>query len=546
MTSEAFMPCSPRLPFVMAAMALILPLAAQAGGTDNPVLSAASLGYAGTGVALAEGPDTVFYNPAGLTRLRERRLSQGLSIVSGSMRVRDEGSTRAQDPFAPPCHEANDPACPVVQDPAEPGHVLPGFQPIPDLYLAAPVNDRLTLGLGVYTPMGAKVSYHADWVGQGMVQRGELQTVNINPSLGIRLAPGHSLGLGLDVEIARVYQRSAVDVGQGAKYYGEAVLQDASEAGVLGLPVGNLLPLGELYSRLLPGAAKSFLGDLLVSTGGISGSAGISYEGYGAGVGWNAGYLFEPSERTRFGLAFRSQIRIPTRGRVDWDFTRVDGQVPDSRNLPSFMPAGEYLATYYRPDTTGHVEVIDPLRVSAGFFHQLTPRLMLLADVAWAQQSATRELRMRFDDRIGPDGEVIRQGDAVIPQYWRDTVRVSAGLGYVLSPRWLLRGGLAYDQSPITDPRYRHPGGPDSNRLMLALGARFGMADGTLLDVGYGFIRLEDASSRYHESCTMNYYERADNSAGSKDECTANGGNFRAQYSDGRVHVLSFSLTKAL
>jgi len=528
------------------ALALALPLSALAGGTDNPVLSAASLGYAGTGVALADGPDTVFYNPAGLTRLRGRQLSQGLSIVSGNMKVTDEGSTRAQDPFARPCHAADDTACPVVVDPAGPGHILPRFQPIPDLYLAAPVNDWLTLGLGVYTPMGAKVSYRSDWFGQGMVQRGELQTVNINPSLGLRLASSHSLGLGLDIEVARVYQRSAVDVGQGAKYYGEAVLQDAGEAGLLGLPVGRLLPLGELYQQLLPGPVKSFLGDLLVSTGGISGDAGISYEGFGVGVGWNAGYLFELSERTRFGLAFRSQIRIPTRGDVDWDFTRVQGQVPDSRNLPATMPAGQYLSTYYRPDTTGHVDVIDPLRVSAGFFHQLTPRLMLLADVAWAQQSATRELRMRFADQTGPDGEVIRQGDAVIPQYWRDTVRVSAGLGYVVNARWLLRGGIAYDQSPITDPRYRHPGGPDSDRLMLALGARFLRADGTRLDLGYGFIRLDDASSRYHESCTMNYYERPDNSAGAKDECTANGGNFRAQYSDGRVHVLSFSLTKML
>lgn len=530
---------------LLLAMALAtLSTVIQAGGADNPSLSANSLGFAGASSAAAESVDTVYFNPAGMARMRTGQFSNGLTIVSARMDVRDDGTTRVQDPRQAPCSAGG--TCAAPHTTGEAGSFLPRFQAIPDLYAVKPVSERMTLGLGVFTPLGAKVSYKGDWFGSGALQKGTVETVNINPSLAIRLNDRHSIGLGLSAEVVHVYQQASVDVGQAAKYMAEAILQDANNIGLLGLPLGGLLSLGDLYQSLLPGRAKDFLGGLLVQAGGINGNAHVSFDGWGHGFGWNAGYLFELDARTRFGIAYRSQISMPVKGDYDWDFTNVGGTIPNPRDLSQTAPANAYLATYYRPDSTGHTTVIDPQRLSLGFFHSPSPRWDIMADASWTNYGVIRELRLRIDDQTAPGGEIIRQGDTVIPQHWRDTVRLSLGAAHHVSERLTLKAGLAFDQSPVHDERYRHPGGPDSNRYMATLGARLKLAGQTVIDAGYGLIVLEDAKARYHERCTINYFERDDYSAGPKDECTANGGDYHMTYSNGRVHILSVSLSKPL
>lgn len=516
---------------------------AAAGGADNLSLSASSLGYAGASSAAADGPDTVYFNPAGMARLKTGMVSNGLTIVSARMDVRDDGTTRVQDPRQEPCGDGYTGSCDPVK-PGAAGTFLPRFQPIPNLYVTRPVSDTLTLGLGVFTPLGAKVSYKSNWFGSGALQRGTLETVNINPSLALRFDDKHSIGLGVSVEVAHVYQQASVDIPQAAKYYADAILQDANNVGLLGIPVGSVLPLGDLYKTLLPGPAKDFLGALLVQSGGVGGTGGISYEGFGYGLGWNAGYMYQFDERTRLSLAYRSEIEMKVKGDYDWDLSNVHGTLPNPQELSQTVSAREYLETYYRPDSTGRTSVIDPQRLSLGLFHSVSPRWDLMADVSWANYSVVRELRLRVEDRTDPNGDTIHQGDTVLPQYWRDTFRVSVGAAHHLNDRLTLKAGLAYDQSPVHDERYRHPGGPDSDRLIFSLGSQWRLPARTALDLGYSLVVLDEARVRYHEHCTINYYERPDNSAGPSDECTANGGDYRLTYSNGLIHVLSASLTK--
>lgn len=535
----------PSHPLLMGALTLFSS-ACFAGGADNLSLSPASLGVAGASSAAANGPDTVYFNPAGMARLKSGVASNGLTLISARMHVRDDGTTRVQDPRQDPCGDGYSGTCARPDKVGVAGTFLPGFQPIPNLYVVRPVDDVLTLGLGVFTPIGAKVSYKGDWFGSGTLQKGAVETVNINPSLSLRLDDKHSIGLGVSLEIVHVYQQASVDIPQAGKYYADAILEDANNVGLLGIPVGGALPLGDLYKTLAPGPAKDFLGNLLVQTGGVGGEGQVSYEGFGVGTGWNAGYLYQFDEDTRFSLAYRSEIEMKVKGDFDWDLSRVQGSIPNPQDLSQTTTAREYLETYYRPDSTGHTKVIDPQRLSLGIFHAVSPRWDLMSDISWANYSVIKQLRLQIEDRKDPNGNPIRQGDTVIPQHWRDTFRVSMGVANHISDTLTLKAGLAYDQSPVHEDRYRHPGGPDSDRLILALGSQLKLPARTVLDLGYSLVFLDSAKSRYHEHCTINYYERPDNSAGPKDECTANGGDFRASYSNGRIHVLAASLTKPL
>ncbi|MEK6789775.1 MAG: outer membrane protein transport protein [Pseudomonadota bacterium] len=524
---------------------LLFSTAAMAGGADNPSLSAASLGFAGASSAAANNPDTIYYNPAGMVRIKRATVSNGLTLISAKLDVRDDGTTRVQDPRQPPCSDGNG-NCLKPENPNDPGTFLPGFQPIPNLYVVKPVSDTVTVGLGVFTQLGAKVAYKSGWFGSGFLEKGSVESVTINPSLALRFDDKHSIGLGIAVEAMRVRQQAGVDVEQSSKYITEAILRDANSAGLLGIPLGQVIPLGDLYSQLLPGPGKDLLGAVLLQSSNIGGKASISYEGFGAGLGWNAGYLYQLDEQTRFSLAYRSRIDTRVKGEFDWDLSKLTGTVPNLQDLSKTSDAKDYITDYYRPDADGRTTVIDPERLSLGFFHSPTPQWDVMADVSWAGQSAVQELRLRIADRKDPDGNTVSQGDAVIPQHWRDTYRISVGSAYKVNEQLTLKAGFAYDQSPVHNARYRHPGGPDSDRKVLAIGSQLKLPAHVVLDAGYNLLLLADAKSRYHESCTINYFERPDNSVGPKDECTANGGDFRATYSNGRVHVLSFSLTKPL
>ena len=60
----------------------------------------------------------------------------------------------------------------------------------------------------------------------------------------------------------------------------------------------------------------------------------------------------------------------------------------------------------------------------------------------WTNWSRFNELRVKFDAG-GPD--------SVTEEQWDDTFFFSLGADYKLTDRVTVRGGVAYDQSPVSD-----------------------------------------------------------------------------------------------
>jgi long-chain fatty acid transport protein len=61
--------------------------------------SVSNLGYAfAGGAANAEDASTIYWNPAGMTRLRGRQVVLGLNAIYGSARFTDQGTTSPAGP----------------------------------------------------------------------------------------------------------------------------------------------------------------------------------------------------------------------------------------------------------------------------------------------------------------------------------------------------------------------------------------------------------------------------------------------------------------
>ena len=78
--------------------------------------------------------------------------------------------------------------------------------------------------------------------------------------------------------------------------------------------------------------------------------------------------------------------------------------------------------------------------------------------------------------------------------HFKNSWRVGLGANYQLTPQWKLRGGVAFDKSPVQDA-FRTPRLPDEDRTWLAAGAQWAFAPNVTLDFGLAYIFVKDASS---------------------------------------------------
>jgi len=178
----------------------------------------------------------------------------------------------------------------------------------------------------------------------------------------------------------------------------------------------------------------------------------LKIKGDDYGWGYNLGALWQLTPATRIGLSYRSEV----------DYT-LDGT--SSTSDPSVAPLnGPVTADVTMPDSA-----------SLSLFHKLSPKWDLLADVTWTGWSD-------FDD-LPIKGTV----NKTTPENWEDIFRYSLGATWHMSDKLSLRGGVAYDEAPVSDID-RTPRIPDGARTWVALGGQYRLSKQGVVDFGYAHL----------------------------------------------------------
>lgn len=254
-----------RLAATMAALALLAATpAAQAAFFQLGEISPAAMGNANAGgAAAAEDASTVWFNPAGLTRLTGSQLVLGVHLVDVSIKFSKTSATLNPLLGGGPISGGN-------------GGDAGERALIPNLYFARRIDQRLAFGLGINTPFGLATDYDDDWVGRYHADRSEVRTININPALAYQLSPQFSLGAGINYQWLEGEFTQAVDFG-------------------------SLCALGGVGACAAPGAND--------------GRARVKADD--DAWGYNLGALWQPSGETRLGLAYRSRIKYHLKGNFE-------------------------------------------------------------------------------------------------------------------------------------------------------------------------------------------------------------------------------------
>lgn len=301
---------------------------------------------------------------------------------------------------------------------------------LPALFFGAPINDRLAWGIGIYAPFGLNTDYPSDAVTRYQAIYSGIAAVNVNPSIAYRINDVYSIGLGLDIQ--RFSAKLTNDVDYGAVCF------------------GSLDPVTCQGLGLTPQSHDGY--------------AGI--EGDSTDYGWNIG-LFADYGATQIGLAYRSSIQHDLNGDARFE------AVPALFAAQGLFQDGGATAGLKTPDMA-----------SLSFAHELNRQWTISGDVTYLGWSSFNELRVDFDNPAQPD--------TVQPENWQNTWRYSVGVDWHYNSAWTLRGGLAFDESPIED-QYRTARLPGADRRWVALGATWHMSDNASWDIGYAHLFLSDS-----------------------------------------------------
>lgn len=394
------------------------------------------------GAAVASDASTSFYNPAGLTNLQHAELDMGLNFLAPKIEYTDGGGSTS--PFGAPLTGGDD------------GDIANNAF-LPNLYYSTPINDRMSAGIGITAPFGLVTEYDDTWKGRYHAVKSDLRVININPSFAFKASDKISLGFGVNLQ--------KIDLE----------LTQMADLGAVG---GATLAVTNLYTDLFPATPSALQIQQATLAGATAGSqtadgkAKLKADDWS--WGYNLGLMWQATEATRLGLAYRSKVTHVLKG---------NGTIVTSTG-----------ALAVQGNIEGKVDL--PESLSLAVHHQLNTKWAVMGEATWTRWSRFKDLT------IVSDAPELNTSKA---ENWDNVMRYSLGLDYQYSDQWTFRTGIAYDESPIPD-EFRTARLPGEDRFWLSLGASYKYSDNMTIDAGYMhvFARTADINETDDNGYTLN------------------------------------------
>jgi long-chain fatty acid transport protein len=216
--------------------------------------------------AIANDASTVFFNPAGMTRLESNEFQLNVHVVFPSADLHNRGTTAATP-------ATGGVSVPVMgNDGGNPGSTTP----LGNAYYVNHVSDAVALGLGLSMPFGLGTEYDRGWFGRYDLLKSELLTVNIAPTIAYG-TDQWSIGAGLDIQYADAELSNAVPnplVPGGPTVASDGLFQLEGDDTSVGFNVGALLTLDKSDNTTLGIHFRSSIRHELAGTARTSGLTG--------------------------------------------------------------------------------------------------------------------------------------------------------------------------------------------------------------------------------------------------------------------------------
>ncbi|HAT7502578.1 TPA: long-chain fatty acid transporter FadL [Citrobacter braakii] len=291
---------------------------------------------------------------------------------------------------------------------------------VPNAHFVMPINEQFGWGASVTSNYGLATEFNDSYIVGEYGGKTDLKTVNLNLSGAYRLNDSWSFGVGFNA----VYADAKIE-----RYSGE-------------------------QTAALPKVSQKI----------------ASLKGDEWGYGWNAGILYELDKNNRYGLTYRSEVKI------DFDGDYKSGIRTQANALPgagTAFPWGTTNAT-----VPGSLTLNLPEMWELSGYNRVAPQWAIHYSMAYTSWSQFQELKA-----TGTNGQTLFYKE----EGFKDSYRIALGTTYYMDKSWTFRTGIAYDDNPVPASK-RSISIPDQDRLWLSAGTTYAFNDDASIDVGVSYM----------------------------------------------------------
>lgn len=325
-------------------------------------------------------------------------------------------------------------------------------QAIPHGYLLHQINDSTWVGLAMTVPFGMGTEFGDDWSQADHGISAQILTFDFNPNVAWKASEKLSFGAGVSVQYA------------SADLTKKTSLADTAAGKQL-----SSIPNVDLADS----------------------SVRSEIDADSIAWGWNVGMMWSPLENLRFGLSYRSKVKHDADGDLTIDEADIGHgdfsglYISDPDQLADFLGKAGVYGTL-----PGAAVVSAPAWAMATVAWDVNNLLSLYGTFRWTDWSSFDKLDIKSK------GSTM----TTIQNNWRDTYLTSLGADLRVTDRWTLRGGVAYETSPIATKEYRTAIIPDADRWWFSVGSSYKISENMIADVGFAHLHGVHERSLYDYS----------------------------------------------
>ena len=290
------------------------------------------------------------------------------------------------------------------------------------VYATYKLNDWLTAGLAVYTPYGSAVDWDQDWEGAHLVNNIDLKAIFVQPTISVRMGEHFSIGGG------PIFATGSVNFN------------------------------------------RNLTTNPLLSVDGQP--ADVTLDGKGITAwGYTAGFMFNPTDKFRIGMNYRSEIIMEARD-GDADFNQV----------PDFVTA----VTNLYDDQKFNADLPLPAELTVGMSYQITDKWLVAFDYNRAMWKVYDALVVDFSNG----------NQSVNPRNYQDASTYRIGTQYKANDKFTFRAGWYFDESPVQDG-YFAPETPRNDSMGYTGGLTYQVNSKLGIDFSFLYLHFDEVDNSY-------------------------------------------------
>ncbi|MFD2891853.1 OmpP1/FadL family transporter [Flavobacterium chuncheonense] len=289
------------------------------------------------------------------------------------------------------------------------------------VYATYKLTDWLTAGLAVYSPYGSAVEWDQDWQGAHLVNNIDLQAIFVQPSVSIRVGEHFSIGGG------PIYATGSVEFNRN------------------------------LSTNPVLSQSPDNLADVTLDAKGIS------------AWGYNVGFMFNPTDKMRLGMNYRSEIIMEAR----------DGDATFNDVAP--FAQGAFSNTQFDADLPL------PAEFTTGLSYQVTDKWMLAFDYNYTLWNAYDALVVDFKNDV-PTSYNARN--------YKNSSTYRVGTQYEANDKFTFRAGWYFDESPVQDG-YFAPETPRNDSMGFTGGLTYQLNSKFGVDFSFLYLHFDEVDNSY-------------------------------------------------